>query len=187
MKRLNDQFHQIALSCRKRIGQLIFSEKPLKPLLNRTIHIFDWLYQQHGYACIERIFTYQELWSNALFGYLILSIPFNVAAVSGLMVKKLTWEDKIIQYLIIVIHTGMTIVSLLQLSQQTVSYHRAKLYLVPIIQSIQIISRPPNNSDCILTKTLRLKLKYDDLFNRLTNGRNYGPYVSTIGVITHRF
>ncbi|OTF74345.1 hypothetical protein BLA29_005222 [Euroglyphus maynei] len=76
---------------------------------------------------------------------------------------------------------------MLQLSRQTALLHRAKLNLVPIIQSIQIIGRPPNNSECILTKTLRLKLKYDDLFNRLTNGRKYGPYVSTLGVVTNMF
>lgn len=187
LNRLNDQLHRMAFCCRIRNSQAISTKKPQKLLLNRTIHFLDWIYRQHVHTCVDRLYSYQELWSNALFTYLIMSIPFNVIAVSGLVVEQLTWFEMIIQYMIIVIHTAMTIVSLLQFSRQTRLLHEAKLYLVPIIQSIVIIHRPPIAINCISTKTLRLKLKYEDLYNRLTHRRKYGPYVSTVGVVTNMF
>nr|XP_027196217.1 uncharacterized protein LOC113790720 [Dermatophagoides pteronyssinus] len=187
MNRLNNQLWRIAFSFRVRNGQFTTMKKSLRPLMDRTIHFLDWIYHQHGYACVDKLYSYQELWGNALFSYLIISIPFNVIAVSGLMVEQLTWGEKMVQYLITVVHAIMTIVSLLQLSRQATLLHKAKFNLIPVIQSTAIICKPPNNSDCMLTKTLRLKLKYDDLFNRLTNGRKYGPYASTIGVVTNIF
>ena len=187
MNRLNNQLWRIAFSFRVRNGQFTTMKKSLRPLMDRTIHFLDWIYHQHGYACVDKLYSYQELWGNALFSYLIISVPFNVIAVSGLMVEQLTWGEKMVQYLITVVHAIMTIVSLLQLSRQATLLHKAKFNLIPVIQSTAIICKPPNNSDCMITKTLRLKLKYDDLFNRLTNGRKYGPYASTIGVVTNIF
>lgn len=188
--RLNYQLQHIASHCRKRNCQTISDEKyTLKPLLKQTIMFLEWIYHQHSYACYDLLYCYQEIWSNALFGYLLISIPFNVIAVITLSTEQLTLVEMIIQYMIIMIHALMTILSLFQFSNETKLINQPKFYLVPIIQSIVFIDRTTIllRSNYNHSITLRLKLKYDDLFNRLTNGRKYGPNVSTMGAITNMF
>nr|XP_027200906.1 uncharacterized protein LOC113794941 [Dermatophagoides pteronyssinus] len=167
------------------------------PLRGRTIMNLDWIYHQHSHVCYELLYCYQEIWSNALYGYIIISIPFNVIAVTTLLTEQLKSMEMIIQYFIIITHAAITVLSLFQFSQETKLLNEAKFYLVPIIQSLVFYNRTVHNrigslfgfynNNLNLSKTLGLKMKYADLFNRLTNGRKYGPNVSTIGVITNMF
>ncbi|XP_027196284.2 uncharacterized protein LOC113790781 [Dermatophagoides pteronyssinus] len=161
------------------------------PLMRRTIMFLNYIYKQHSYICYDVLYCYQEIWGNALFGYLMISIPFNVIAVTTLFTEQLTWMEMIIQYIIIIIHAAITVLSLFQFSRETKLLNEAKFHLVPIIQSLVIYNRAVvfglydinQNQSTILS----LKIKYCDLFNRLTNGRKYGPNVSTVGVITNMF
>nr|XP_027196284.1 uncharacterized protein LOC113790781 [Dermatophagoides pteronyssinus] len=192
LDRLNRQLKRIASVCRKRNRYLVYYEKfTMIPLMRRTIMFLNYIYRQHSYICYDVLYCYQEIWGNALFGYLMISIPFNVIAVTTLFTEQLTWMEMIIQYIIIIIHAAITVLSLFQFSRETKLLNEAKFHLVPIIQSLVIYNRAVvfglydinQNQSTILS----LKIKYCDLFNRLTNGRKYGPNVSTVGVITNMF
>ncbi|OTF81399.1 hypothetical protein BLA29_013622, partial [Euroglyphus maynei] len=93
----------------------------------------------------------------------------------------------------IVLHTIMTIATLIRLAKQTEVLNKAQYYLVPIIQSINCIRISNEQQQMNRYKTsidynsLHLKLKIEDKFERLTWGIKYGPFVTNLGTITYGF
>lgn len=127
----------------------------------------------HTRLCIYHAQTSKEFWSSYLSIYLILSIPFNVLMVNALMRGKgLFMQLCILTFLII--HVTLTLFPCFAAARQSKGLHRIKSTLVPIIRAINSRTH------------LSLKLKYSDLFNRLTRGGKYGQNVAIIGVMTFR-
>lgn len=159
-----------------------FNERQLQ-LPHGLWTVLNWIHREHNLVCNIYMFTYLAVWSNTLLVYLIISIPLNAIAVSALCFKELINNDRLVIYIIIVVHSLITIVPLMGMDKQTKSIHDATRWLVPIIQAMVCGNR---STRLINFQSLRLKLKYNNMFYLLNCGPKFGPRIATIGAIRKR-
>lgn len=129
------------------------------------------IYDQHTRLCIYHAKTSKEFWSSYLGFYFLISIPFNVLLVFSLTMNL---GIGILAFVVstLIMHTSFTLLPLILSAAQSKQLHMIRGSLVPISKTI----------NC---RNIVLKLKYSDLFDRLTHGRKYGQYMESIGTLTY--
>lgn len=136
----------------------------------RILHRVKYL---HGHVAQIYVFSYREIWSDVVFKFFISSLPLNVLCVISLNNDQLFLQFMLLILLIFFTHSLVLIILLMSMAAQTESLHRSKKYLPIIIPQISFDGH------------WRLKLQYDDWFNRLNRGKKYGPFMANIGSITY--
>ena len=132
------------------------------------------MHQMHGQICRYYLIIYNEYWGIFLFGLFLIIIPFNVFCVlQTKYFNQMSIDCKSIILIGLFLSSGVLIFFPMALAHESKQLYEPKRYLVPIVGQL----RKPY--------ALRLKLKYDDWFNRFLTGRKYGPRISTIGPITY--
>ena len=118
--------------------------------------------------------VYQEFWSKILFLWFVMLIPFNVFCVLQMKYfNQFSIDGKVMMLIGFLASSAVLIFVPTGLAFESKRIYQPKRYLVPIVQRL----REPY--------ALRLKLKYDDWFNRLLWGRKYGPTIFSIGPVTY--
>lgn len=139
--------------------------------LPSAIILLKQIFDQHTRLCIYHSKTSKEFWSSYLSFYFLISIPFNVLLVFALTMNL---GIGILAFVIstLIMHTSFTLFPLILSAAQSKQLHMIRGSLVPITKTI----------NC---RNISLKLKYSDLFNRLTHGPKYGQYMASIGTLTY--
>lgn len=135
-------------------------------LLLKRIHLI------HCYICFYEQYSFSELWSIAMFAFIIGGLPFHVICVISLT-QNMILELRILLIIILIIISIMIIVDLMLLAWKTETIHQSKKYLVPIIQWIKF------NDDW------NFKFQCANWFYRMTCGPKSGPFVFLIGHLTY--
>lgn len=141
-----------------------------RSLTNRTIIKLQSIYKIYSLLCIYHMKASQEFWSLLLGGYYLLSVPFNVLLVMALM-SNIGWFPRYYVMLFLLIHVIMTLFPTLMSAKQSKALHQIRRTLIPVVISIKT--------------NLILKLKFDNLYNRLENGKKYGINVAILGTLTY--
>lgn len=141
-------------------------------LTGLIIFKIKYLLKLHSQLCLNHIQTSKEFWSSFLAGYFLLSIPFNVLLVIGLVMNVVIFYTI---YIItcLILHLILTLFPSILFAQQSKKLHEIGESLVPIIKAF---SGRTN---------FQLKLKLNDLFGRLNFGPKYGTYVLVLGTLTY--
>ena len=132
------------------------------------------IHQMHGQLCRYFLIIHDEYWSDILLVLFLIFIPFNVFCVLQIRYfNQMSIDGKAMILLGLSISTSTLIIIPTALAFESKRIYEPKRYLVPIVQRL----REPY--------ALRMKLKYDDWFNRLLWGRKYGPTIFSIGPVTY--
>ena len=163
LKHLNQKFY--AISENSRIG---------KPIGANELGELRFIYRQHNILCYYEIFTDKDAWSQALYYYALVSIPVNVTLLCIIIVEDLPGQLESVYILITLIHAITGLIPFLTAAQVSSAFHKIKDY-IPAMQ-IQL-----NRST-----DLRMKLKYDDLYERLMFGKKIAFTFGYLGDLTYR-
>nr|XP_027195522.1 uncharacterized protein LOC113790103 isoform X2 [Dermatophagoides pteronyssinus] len=187
--RINRLLNKISQFCQQQLhnGRKLLIRKSI--VSNRQLFC---LYREHCQICLDYQYSYNELWGPPLLCYLILSVPFDSIGLSAYWLNHLTWLDQLNVNLILLFHAITTLLSFIDLAKQTKSMHQTGKYLPTIIQSInnhhQVLPFYHHNTHIkSSSSSLLLKLKLNNLYDRLTRGQKYGPRISLLGSITNKF
>lgn len=131
-----------------------------------------YLLKLHSQLCLNHMKTSKEFWSSFLAGYFLISIPFNVLLVIGLVMNIVIFYTI---YIItcLILHLTLTLFPSILFAHQSKKLHEIGESLVPIINAFS----GRNN--------FQLKLKLNNLFGRLNFGAKYGTYVLVLGTLTY--
>nr|XP_027201847.1 uncharacterized protein LOC113795823 [Dermatophagoides pteronyssinus] len=113
-------------------------------------------------------------WSQALYYYALISIPINVTIMCELIVEDLLPETKLLIIMIAIVHGITGSFPFLLAANMSSDFHSIKDYL------------PAMQLQLKRSTHLRLKLKYDDLYERLITGRKISYTFGTLGNLTFR-
>ncbi|KAH9417092.1 hypothetical protein DERP_013208 [Dermatophagoides pteronyssinus] len=120
------------------------------------------------------IYTDKTTWSQALYYYALISIPINITLMCELIVEDLIPETKLLFIAITVMHAVTGSFPFILFADMSNNFHAIKDYL-PALQ-LQLKR----------STHLRLKLKYDDLYERLLTGKKIAFTFGTLGELTFR-
>ncbi|XP_046912905.2 uncharacterized protein LOC124493842 [Dermatophagoides farinae] len=132
------------------------------------------IYRQHNILCYYEIFTDKDVWSQALYYYALVSIPINVTFMCELIFEDLIKETQLLFVFLMFMHAITGLIPLIILADVSKDYHAIKKN-IPAMQ-LQLKRR----------KDLRLKLKFDDLYERLVDGKKIAYTFGYLGVLTYR-
>ncbi|XP_075585358.1 uncharacterized protein LOC142597388 [Dermatophagoides farinae] len=114
--------------------------------------------------------SFQEVWGSFFFVFIAFSIPIHVMSLVSLRSTSNDSHHLRLQvYITFFVHSLTLIAALSTLAIQTSLLHSVSKYLPAIIPEI---------------KYTRFKLRFGNWFDRLTNGKKYGPSFEPIGTIT---
>nr|XP_046914518.1 uncharacterized protein LOC124495226 [Dermatophagoides farinae] len=113
--------------------------------------------------------SFQEVWGPFFFIFITFSIPIHVMSLVSLRSLSNNSELRLQVYIVFIIHSLILTIGLGILAIQTSLLHSVDKYLPAIIPVI---------------KHTGLKLRYENWFERLMNGKKYGPSFEPIGTIT---
>nr|XP_046916647.1 uncharacterized protein LOC124497084 [Dermatophagoides farinae] len=199
VERLNLKLSKISINCQRINKQFMHHLQIISIVSIKLRQHLNMIHYEHGLACNVYIYLYNQLlWANVLLGFILISIPFNIICVSALLVKDLIWLQVLMTYTAITIHSILILGLLFRLAKQNVILHKAKYYLIPIIQAINCIkfqndqriiksNKTTTTTTTIDLNTFRLKLKIEQQYQRLTWGPKYGPFVAIMGTVTYAF
>lgn len=139
-------------------------------MTNKTMIKLKSIYKIYSQLCIIHMKSSREFWSSFLGGYYLLSVPFNVLLVIALM-SNIGWFPRYYVILLLIIHVMMTLFPTLMCAKQSKGLHQIRKTLLPVVTSIKY--------------NLILKLKFENLYNRLENGKKYGINVDIMGTLTY--
>lgn len=185
--RINRLLNEISRFCYQQLQRKLIRKSFIS---NRQLFC---LYYEHSRICLDYQYSYNELWGPSLLCYIILSVPFDSIGLSAYWLNHLTWLDQLNVNLVLLFHAITTLLSFIDLAKQTKSMHQTGKYLPTIIQSInhnhhQVIPFYHHNTHIkSSSSSLLLKLKLNNLYDRLTRGQKYGPRISLLGSITNKF
>nr|XP_027196372.1 uncharacterized protein LOC113790867 [Dermatophagoides pteronyssinus] len=120
------------------------------------------------------LYTDKITWSEALYYYALISIPINVTLMCELIVEDIIPETKFLFITAGIIHAVTGVFPFLLLADMSSDFHSINDYL-PAMQ-LQLKQ----------SKHLRLKIKYDDLYERLIHGKKIAHTFGTLGNLTFR-
>uniref|UniRef100_A0A6P6XTW4 Uncharacterized protein LOC113790868 n=1 Tax=Dermatophagoides pteronyssinus TaxID=6956 RepID=A0A6P6XTW4_DERPT len=120
------------------------------------------------------IYTDKTTWSDALYYYALISIPMNVALMCELIVEDIIPETKFIIIFITAIHAVTGSFPCILFANMSSNFHAIKDYL------------PAMQLQLKRSTHLRLKLKYDDLYERLLTGKKIAFTFGYLGDLTFR-
>lgn len=163
------KFKQI--NCNIKILNFKTYQKLFRLLITRKLYS---LYIDHCKLSIHVMLMYQQLWSNVLTTFLLISIPLNVVANMAIILRQLKWFDLLIVYLISAMNSIIMIMTMLKAARLTQEMHKPENHLVPIVQFLKRANQ------------FRLKLRCDEWYHIMTSGKFYGPYISSLGPITYK-
>ncbi|KAH7645333.1 hypothetical protein HUG17_0871 [Dermatophagoides farinae] len=157
LKHLNQKFY--AISENSRIG---------KPIGANELKELQFIYRQHNILCYYEIFTDKDVWSQALYYYALVSIPINVTFMCELILEDLPKKTRFL-------FLGLTALHVLAaLAHVTSAFHKIKDYIPAVQVQLNRLTH------------LRMKLKYDDLYERLTHGKKIAYTFGYLGDLTYR-
>ncbi|KAH7645332.1 hypothetical protein HUG17_0870 [Dermatophagoides farinae] len=163
LKHLNQKFY--AISENSRNG---------KPIGANELMELRFIYRQHNILCYYEIFTDKDAWSQALYYYALVSIPINVTLMCILIVEDLPLQARFLFLAVTAVHGLTGLIPFMTLADVSSACHKIKDY-IPAMQ-IQL--------NCLIH--LRMKLKYDDLYERLMFGKKIAFTFGYLGDLTYR-
>uniref|UniRef100_A0A6P6YA70 Uncharacterized protein LOC113795827 n=1 Tax=Dermatophagoides pteronyssinus TaxID=6956 RepID=A0A6P6YA70_DERPT len=120
------------------------------------------------------LYTDKITWSEALYYYALISIPINVTLMCELIVEDLMTETKFLFITASIIHAVTGAFPFLLLANMSNDFHKLNKYL------------PEMQLQLKRSQHLRLKIKYDDLYERLNHGKKIAHTFGTLGNLTFR-
>ncbi|XP_075677400.1 uncharacterized protein LOC113795824 [Dermatophagoides pteronyssinus] len=120
------------------------------------------------------LYNDKTTWSDALYYYALLSIPINITLMCELIVEDIIPETKFLFIIIIVLHSVTGSFPFLLLANMSNDFHSINKHL------------PEMQLQLKRSTHLRLKLKYDDLYERLIWGKKIVHTFGTLGNLTFR-
>ncbi|XP_075677402.1 uncharacterized protein LOC113797018 [Dermatophagoides pteronyssinus] len=164
VKQLNENFIAILKNCLHRNTKISLYEK-MK---------IQFIHRQHNRLAYYLKFTNEDIWSKTFYHFALVSIPINVSIMSELLVENLPIQTQLLFIFVAIIHAISLLVPFMSLAKVSDDFHQIKNQ----IPSLQF--RLKHNQH------LRLKLKYDDLYERLMFGRKICYTFGYLGNLTFR-
>lgn len=151
------ELHFLLEKIRKQIG----TQPTFK--LNSFQHLLlNFTYQEHTSIAYKVIYSNRNLWGDALFSNLLVAIPSNSYMVCLLLLEnRFNYFDRLAILTTITIHLILTAIPMIQMASVSGQLHATRKHIVSIQAGMG-------------KKYLSSKLKYDDLFGRLTYGPRQG-------------
>ena len=149
----------------------ISKAKQIGPLQLKQL---QFIYRQHNILCYYEIFTDKDAWSQALYYYALVSIPINVSFVCILIVENLPIQTQLLFVSVTLIHALTGMIPFLTLAHVSKLCHAIRKH-IPVMQ-LQL-----NQS-----KHIRMKIKFDDLYERLMFGKKIAFTFGYLGDLTFR-
>nr|XP_046919586.1 uncharacterized protein LOC124499686 [Dermatophagoides farinae] len=169
LKHLNQKFY--AISENSRIG---------KPIGANELKELQFIYRQHNILCYYEIFTDKDVWSQALYYYALVSIPINVTFMCELILEDLPKKTRFLFLGLTALHVVQLnlyergFIPFIALAHVTSAFHKIKDYIPAVQVQLNRLTH------------LRMKLKYDDLYERLTHGKKIAYTFGYLGDLTYR-
>ncbi|KAH7645325.1 hypothetical protein HUG17_0863 [Dermatophagoides farinae] len=139
------------------------------------------VYRQHIQMTYYIIYADKDVWSHALYYYSLFSIPMNAMIICEILFEYLPSLTRILFIAIAIVHAATGSIPFLMLANVTVNVHAIK----KSIPSIQL-KLSMNQSGKQRQQNLRLKIKLDDLYERLTMGKKLSYTFGSLGDVTFR-
>ncbi|OTF78950.1 hypothetical protein BLA29_012963, partial [Euroglyphus maynei] len=117
------------------------------------------IYRQHNILSYNLIFPDKDAWSQALYYYALISIPINVCFMCIIIVEDLPPQTRLLFISVTVIHAFTGLIPFLNTANVSSDFHKIKEHILPMQLQLK------------RNQHLLIKLKYDDLYQRLLYGR----------------
>ncbi|XP_075677267.1 uncharacterized protein LOC113795821 [Dermatophagoides pteronyssinus] len=150
------------------------SRKGIKQIGTKEFTKLKFIYKRHNILSYYLIYPDKDAWSQALYYYALLSIPINVSLLCILIIEQLTPQIRMMLILVTIVHAFTGLIPFLNTANVSNDFHRIKDYILPL--QFQLKRR----------QHLRIKLKYDDLYGRLLNGKKISFTFGYLGDLTFR-
>ncbi|KAH7645312.1 hypothetical protein DERF_013825 [Dermatophagoides farinae] len=129
---------------------------------------------EHNTLSYYIIYSDKSTWSQALYYYALVSLPINVLFMCELIFEDMPAQTQFVFILISLIHAISGLLPFMTTAHVSSAFHKIKDY-IPAMQ-LQL-----NRST-----HLRMKLKYDDLYERLMSGKKIAFTFGYLGNLTYR-
>lgn len=176
IRNINQILARISKICKRQTYLQLFQQNYMNQFgsVQLFIMVISRIQRRHHLLCSLYHSSFRESWNNILYAFLLISLPFNIMCLLGLINSTGTNEYyNLMCFLIFITHSMIMLSILLILSWQTETLHQSKRYLVPIVQWIT------------MKPYFRLKYCYSDWFNRLLFGTKYGPTITVVGELSY--
>uniref|UniRef100_A0A6P6YEE3 Uncharacterized protein LOC113797141 n=1 Tax=Dermatophagoides pteronyssinus TaxID=6956 RepID=A0A6P6YEE3_DERPT len=147
-------FHNSVKQLNENFIEILNNHRNTKISLYEKYKIY-FIHRQHNRLAYYLISTNQNVWSRLFFFIAFFSIPINVTTISELIVEDIPIQTQSLFIFITILHVISVLVPFMSLAKVSDDFHQIKNQ----IPSLQF--RLKHNQH------LRLKLKYDDLYERL--------------------
>nr|XP_027203121.1 uncharacterized protein LOC113797017 [Dermatophagoides pteronyssinus] len=163
LKNLNENFNTILVNCLRRNTISLYEKYQIYSI-----------FRQHNRLAYYFLLTDKDVWSQLFFFIALFGIPIKVTIMSELIVEDLPIQAQLLFIFVATIHTSTSFITFMSLAKVSDDFHQIKKQ----IPSLQF--RLKHNQH------LRLKLKYDDLYERLMFGRKICYTIGYLGNLTFR-
>ncbi|XP_075677394.1 uncharacterized protein LOC113797016 [Dermatophagoides pteronyssinus] len=165
VRNLNQKFIGILNKCQRNIT--MFS-------LRKKILLIQFIFRQHNRLAYYLLSTNQDLWSEIFYSLSLVSIPINIIFMLELIFEDLPQQTRWLFIFLTIIHASPLLICYLSLAKVSYDFHRIKDH----IPSMQLQLK--------YNQHLRIKLKYDNLYERLMFGRKICYTFGYLGNLTFR-
>ena len=142
--------------------------------LRKKILQIQFIFRQHNRLAYYLLSTNQDLWSEIFYSLSLVSIPINIIFMLELIFEDLPQQTRWLFIFLTIIHASPLLICYLSLAKVSFDFHRIKDH----IPSMQLQLK--------YNQHLRIKLKYDNLYERLMFGRKICYTFGYLGNLTFR-
>lgn len=164
LNELNRKFYKIILDNKKRRKQKSINQNELRQL--------QFIYRQHNRLSYYELLTNKQTWSHSLYYFTIISLPINITFICELIFEDLSIQIQLLFISIIIIHMLTGLLPFLTLANVSNDFHRIRNYILPMQPLLKC------------GQHLRMKIKYDCLYERLMFGKKIAYTIGHLAEIT---
>nr|XP_046919572.1 uncharacterized protein LOC124499674 [Dermatophagoides farinae] len=167
-------FHNQLANMNQNFMKILKNSQNGKPINMTVLKELRFIHIEHNTLSYYVLHGDKTTWSQALYYYALVSIPINVLFMCELIVEDIPAQTEFVFILIALIHVITGLIPFITLAHVSSAFHKIKDY-IPAMQ-LQL-----NRSTHI-----RMKLKYDDLYERLMSGKKIAFTFGYLGNLTFR-
>ena len=167
-------YHNQLANMNQNFMKILKNSQNGKPINMTVLKELRFIHIEHNTLSYYVLHGDKTTWSQALYYYALVSIPINVLFMCELIFEDMPAHTEFVFILIALIHAISGLIPFITLAHVSSAFHKIKDY-IPAMQ-LQL-----NRST-----HLRMKLKYDDLYERLMSGKKIAFTFGYLGNLTYR-
>ena len=167
-------FHNQLANMNQNFMKILRNSRQRKPINMTVLKELRFIHIEHNTLAYYVLQSDKYTLSRPLYYFALFSIPINVLFMCELIVEDIPAQTEFVFILIALIHVITGLIPFITLAHVSSAFHKIKDY-IPAMQ-LQL-----NRST-----HLRMKLKYDDLYERLMHGKKIAFTFGYLGNLTYR-